>query len=249
MERTTVDVDGVRISFLKGRDVPLVYVHSSGCDARLWLKQLDAIGGYAIDLPNHGESGRAEINSADDYAYYVAKASERLLDRAVFAGHSLGGAVVQKVYLNYPEIVKGLILVGTGARLRVLPELLEGLKSEPEKYVDFMLDMAFARRVPEYEWVRDVFSKNVEVLRRDLEICDRFDLLEDYRSGRIRVDVPTLIIVGRDDRLTPVKYAEFFHRHIEGSRLVVIDDAGHMVMLEQPERFNEALGDFLKGLL
>ncbi len=249
MERVAVDVDGVKISFLREKDIPLVYVHSSGCDARLWLKQLDAIGGYAIDLPNHGESGKAEINSADDYAYYVAKAAGKVLSGAIFAGHSLGGAVVQKVYLNHPEIVRGLILVGTGARLRVLPELLEGLKSEPERYVEVMLEMSFARRVPEYGWVRDVFHKNVEVLRRDLEICDRFDLLEDYRSGRIRVDVPTLIIVGRDDRLTPVKYAEFFHRHIEGSRLVVIDDAGHMVMLEQPERFNEALDDFLKGLL
>ena len=195
MERIYTEVDGVEISFLKGKDSPIVYIHGSGCDASLWKGQLDAIGGYAVDLPNHGESGDAEINSADDYAYYVAKASSKLLDKAVFAGHSLGGAVAQKIYLNHEEVVKGLILIGTGARLRVLPELLKGLKDEPEKYVDFMLEMAFKKKVDEYDEIKKMFIERSEILRRDLEICDKFDLLEDYRGGKINVDVPTLLLM------------------------------------------------------
>lgn len=166
----------------------------------------------------------------------------------VLVGHSLGGAVVQKVYLTNPEICKGLVLVGTGARLRVLPDILEGLRKNPEKAVELILEMGFAEKGEEYEKKKREFLERADVLHLDLSLCDKFDLLEDYRGGKIRIDVPTLIIVGENDRLTPVKYAEFFHKHIPNSKLVVIKGASHMVMLEKPEEFNEALESFLKEL-
>ena len=76
-------------------------------------------------------------------------------------------------------------------------------------------------------------------------MCNRFDLLEDFRTGRIKVQVPTRIIVGEKDRLTPVKYSQFFHSNIANSTLTVIKEFGHMVMQEKPEEFNKALTEFI----
>ncbi len=248
-ERISLKIDGKKISVLKGKERKIFYIHSSGSDAEQWRYQLEEVGGYAIDLPNHGESESAEINSIDDYAYYVSEAIKRLCDKAVIAGHSLGGAVAQKVCLDYPETCIGLVLVGTGARLRVLPEILENLRKEPEKAVDRILEMGFHGKSQEYERVREKYLKNPDILHLDLSLCDRFDLLDDYRGGKVRIEVPTLIIVGREDRLTPVKYAEFFSKHIPNSELVVIENASHMVMLERAEMFNSALDSFVREVL
>lgn len=249
VERFSLRIDGREISILSGEKRNIFYIHSSGSDAGQWEYQIEGVGGYAIDLPNHGRSDYAEINSVDDYAYYVSQAIKQTCNRAVVAGHSLGGAVAQKVYLNYPETCTGLVLVGTGARLRVLPEILENLRTAPEKAIDRILEMGFYRKGLEYERVREKYLKNPDILLLDLSLCDKFDLLEDYRNGKIEVDVPTLIIAGKEDRLTPVKYAEFFKNHIPNSELVVVEGASHMVMLEKPEKFNSILDSFLNRVL
>mgnify|MGYP000589723240 CR=1 FL=1 len=248
-ERISLNVDGKRVSLLRGRERKIFYIHSSGSDAEQWRYQLEEIGGYAIDLPNHGKSESAEIGSVDDYARYVSKAIRQTCGSAVIAGHSLGGAVAQKVCLNYPETCIGLVLVGTGARLRVLPEILENLRKKPEDAVKKILEMGFFRKDERYEEMKKKYIQNAEVLHLDLSLCDRFDLLEDYRSGKMEIGVPTLIVVGREDRLTPVKYAEFFKNHIPGSELAVIDNASHMVMLERPDEFNSVLESFLRKVL
>ena len=247
MERVEVEVDGLKISFLKHGDSDVLYIHGSGCDATLWEKQLEEIGGYAIDLPNHGESCEAEILSVDDYAYFAAKAAKKLMDKAVVVGHSLGGAVAQKMYLNHPKVVKALVLVGTGARLRVLPDFLQGLKDRPAETAAMVSKYAFSdERLAER--FSEVFAERAKVLLLDLSLCDKFDLLEAYRSGKIKVEVPTLLIVGERDMLTPVKYSEFFKNHIPSAEMVVIPEAGHMVMLEKVEEFNKALKSFIDRL-
>lgn len=247
MERIEVDVDAVKLSILKGKEADIVYIHGSGCDATLWERQLLDVGGYAVDLPNHGDSCQAEIRNIDDYAYFVAKATKKILGKAIIAGHSLGGAVAQKVYLNHPKVVRGLVLIGTGVRLRVLPQILEGLKERPEETAKMVSQYAFSSEKLANEFSK-LFAERSRVLLKDLTLCDRFDLLDKYRNGEIRIDVPTLIIVGEKDMLTPVKYSEFLNKHIQNSELVVIPEAGHMVMLEKPEELNRAIKEFLKKL-
>ncbi len=247
MERIEVAVDGLQISLLRGKDAPIIYVHCSGCDASLWRYQLESIGGYAVDLPNHGESCAAEIYSIDDYAYFVARVTKELIGSGVIAGHSLGGAVAQRVYTEYRKVVDGLILIGTGARLRVLPEILTGLKEKPQETARMVAEMACVNKDLAEQYAQ-IFAARANVLLKDLQLCDKFDLLEEYRSGSLKVDVPTLIIVGEQDKLTPVKYSEFFHKHIPGSELVVISEAGHMVMLEKPDEVNAAIRKFIEKI-
>lgn len=247
MERIRVSIDSKKVSVLKAKDVPIFYVHGSGCDASIWKNQLEEIGGFAIDLPNHGESDEAEVNSVEDYAFFVAKVVEQTAGRGVIAGHSLGGAIAQMVYLRHREVVKALVLIGTGARLRVLPQILEGLAKKSEETVRLVADMAFHKK--EFvEAFAEVFSRNSEVLLKDLSVCDKFDILEDFRSGKISFEVPTIAIVGENDLLTPVKYSKFF-AEFGNAELAIVENSGHMVMLESPKKLNEILKEFLKRVL
>lgn len=238
----------VNIAFRRGKPLPLIYIHGSGFDGSLWWRQLKEVGGYAVDLPGHGLSGEARVETVDYYAFYVARAVKKLVGKAFFAGHSLGGAVAQSLYLNFRDVVDGLILIGTGARLRVLPQILEGLRTKPKETVNMLIDYSFGRREgleSLIEEARRLLLERREILLKDLSICDRFDLLEGFRAGKIKVNVPTLIIVGERDKLTPVKYSQFFHSTITGSKLSIIREAGHMVMVEKPEEFNKTLSEFI----
>jgi len=245
MERIFLSIDGVELSVLKGSEVPVFYIHGSAGDAEIWRNQLKEIGGYAIDLPNHGFSGKAKIGSIDDYAHFVFELVSRISGSGIIVGHSLGGAVAQKVYLNHKRVVEALVLAGTGARLRVLPKVLEGLKENPSETAKFMADMAFHRK----EFVEDfgrLFKERAGILLEDLTLCNEFDLLDDFRSGKVKFDVPALAIVGENDFLTPPKYSEFFKAF--GAEVRVVENAGHMVMVENPEAFNGCLKEFLSSL-
>ncbi|MDW8045247.1 MAG: alpha/beta hydrolase, partial [Nitrososphaerota archaeon] len=191
---------------------------------------------------------KATIKDVEDYAFYVAKATEGLIGKAIFAGHSLGGAIAQILYLKFKSIVDGLILIGTGARLRVLPQILDGLRVKPEETIDTFISYLFGEGTVSKDLVeatrRSILERR-EILLKDLLICDRFDLLEDFKSGKIRIEVPTLVIVGEKDRLTPVKYSQFFHSNITLSKLYIIKDAGHMVMVEKPDELNKILSEFI----
>jgi pimeloyl-ACP methyl ester carboxylesterase len=83
------------------------------------------------------------------------------------------------------------------------------------------------------------------IVYHDFNICDKFDTLEKTHS----INIPCLIIVGKYDKLTPVKYSNYFLEKIKNSELAVIDDAGHMVMVEKPLEFNKALENYLNNYL
>jgi pimeloyl-ACP methyl ester carboxylesterase len=93
--------------------------------------------------------------------------------------------------------------------------------------------------------MRDKYSKtSAELIHSDLSACDAFDVM-----GKVKdISLPTLVVVGEDDMLTPAKYAKFLNEAIPGSVLTIIPKAGHLVMMEQPEQFNAALGSFLTRL-
>jgi|Deesub1362A_J573_1020465.scaffolds.fasta_scaffold00291_14 pimeloyl-ACP methyl ester carboxylesterase len=249
-----VEIRGRKINFREGQRSSeiknLIYIHGSGGNGEIWRCQLDSVGGYAIDLPGHGESDDLEIKSVEDYADVVAEAVMALgIEKAIFAGHSLGGAIVQMLYFRHPEIVDKLILVGTGARLRVHPKILNGLKQEFEATADMLVEWMFSKRFENKKVRQEVREEIIkcgsEITLRDFVCCDNFDLLEDYKDGRIKVDVPVLLLVGTDDIMTPPKYSEFFRQVIPQSKMVVVEGAGHMIMVEKPREVSDAIKEFV----
>lgn len=232
--------------------LPVIFVHGSGASHLVWGLQLRAVGAIAhalaVDLPGHGRSDPSGRNTVDDYAQVILGLLDALqFDRAVIIGHSLGGAIAQMLALAHPDRVAGLGLVGTGARLRVLPAILDGVLNDFDNVAKLIVDYSYAPGLDASLRARALAEFRAcpaQVTYGDFSACNDFDLIA--RVSEIRA--PTLVVVGKDDRLTPVKYAEFLSSKIGGARLVVVEGAGHSVMIEQADAVNRALSDFLSNL-
>lgn len=226
-----------------------LFIHGAGGTHRHWGHQVARLSGtnlYALDFPGHGRSGGQARTSITGYAQFLSDFLEALgSTRATLVGHSMGGAIAQDLALNHASQVARLILVGTGAKLRVLPTILEGLLSEFESTVDLILRYAYSENAPE-ELVelgrRESLANTPEVLYRDFVACDNFDVRD--RLSEIRC--PTLLICGEEDQLTPPRYSQYLQEQITDAQLTIIPNAGHMVMLEQPEEVSRAIAEFMK---
>jgi len=166
------------------------------------------------------------------------------LEKVTLVGHSMGGATALDFALRYPEKLAGLVLVGSGARLRVAPAILDGVRQDFQAAVRLITDYAFALDAPEQlkrEGHRQMGQTHPDVLHGDFAACDAFDVMA--RLGEIRC--PTLAICGTADRLTPPKYSTYLRDNIPAAQLALIEGAGHMVMLEQPEAVSQAIADFM----
>lgn len=198
----------------------------------------------AVDLPGHGESPGDGYDSIEQYGNEVYDALEDRT-RCHVVGHSLGGAIAMRLALTHPDLVKGIVLVGTGARLKVLPQILEGIIADKERIIADInaLSCSQAALASTREEVSGMMMGCApEVIYRDFAACDRFDIMGSVDSIR----VPALVLCGEDDMLTPVKYSQFLALKIPSSRLAIIKDAGHMVMMEKPDEVNRAIKAFVE---
>jgi pimeloyl-ACP methyl ester carboxylesterase len=164
------------------------------------------------------------------------------------AGHSLGGAIVQMLAIQRPAWLAGIILVGTGARLRVHPDILEGLVSNYAATVDLICKWAFGPEAASalvQAGRRGFLATQPTVIHGDYSACNRFDLMDQIGA----IQIPTLIISGSADRLTPAKYGNFIQTHIPGSSHVLIEGAGHMMALEKPTEFVAHVTHFINAKL
>jgi pimeloyl-ACP methyl ester carboxylesterase len=226
----------------------LVLLHGAGGLRLNWpaeLRRLSGATAYTLDLPGHGCSGGGGRDAIADYAADVVAFFDAVgIERAVVVGHSMGGAIALTMALDSPERVTALVLIATGARLRVAPSILERVSTDFEAAVSIITRHAWSQEVPSelVDLGRERFREaGPDVLLGDLIACDRFDVME--RLGEI--DVPTLVVAGSADRLAPVKYAHYLAEHVSGAQIAIIEGAGHMVMLERPAEAASIIQHFL----
>jgi pimeloyl-ACP methyl ester carboxylesterase len=230
----------------------LLFIHGSGGDHTLWRGQIDALidsaNTIALDLPGHGASGGPGRESVSDYAAAVAALLERLqLPCPIPCGLSLGGAIVLQLLLDWPQLIAGGVLMGTGARLRVLPEILTTIETDYPGFVDMLGHFGASEKTDSDLLLpiqRATAACAPSVTAGDFRACNGFDVMA--RLGEIRK--PVLVISGADDRLTPPKYSDFLESHIRGSQRALIQDAGHLVPIEKPAVVNRALQAFVARL-
>ncbi|MFW9879091.1 MAG: alpha/beta fold hydrolase, partial [Candidatus Thorarchaeota archaeon] len=192
-----------------------MFIHGSGGNSNIWKEQFNLNIYYniiALDLPSHDKSDEFLEHSLELYVDVLRRFIESLdLKNVILSGHSLGGAVIQAYYFKYPSDVIALILIGTGGRLRVLPSILETVRYNFQMFIDSFND----------DLKREYLKTAPNVIYDDFKICDGFDTLDKTAL----INIPCLIVVGKDDIMTPVKYSEFFHKKINISELVIIEKA------------------------
>lgn len=228
----------------------LLMIHGSGGNKDAWRAQFGGLKGVnvaAIDLPGHADTSGPAMNKVEDYASWLAEFIASGPIRPVLMGHSLGGAIAQMVALTNPALIKGLILVGTGSRLKVLPAILGGILNDPVATTKLIVQFAYADNAdPQFIklGIEEMTQRPPEVAHGDFSACNTFDV-----SGRLgEIKLPAIMIVGAGDKLTPPKYSEFLAKGIAGSKIKIIPDAGHMVALEQPQAFNQAVMEFMSSV-
>jgi pimeloyl-ACP methyl ester carboxylesterase len=203
---------------------------------------------YTLDLPGHARSPGHGCRTIECYAEAVVAFLDAVaVDQAVIVGHSMGGAIAQMLALRSGGRVKSLVLVGTGARLRVARDILDGIQSDFDEAIDLITQFAWSPDTAPslMELGRQALSETgPDVLLGDFLACHHFDVMESL--GEIKA--PALVITGTADKLTPVKYARYLVEHIPDARLVTVGGAGHMVMLEQPEQVADAAREFVTAL-
>jgi len=229
---------------------PVVLIHGEGGDQLSWPSELRRLPGYrsfTLDLPGHGKSEGPGMQSIPAYARSVVGfLSAAGLSRAVLVGQGMGGAIALTMACDFPETVAGSVLVATGARLPVASTLLENAANPstfPLALQAWQAALCGPNTPPR---IKETISKRLSVIRPtllhgDLLACDGFDLSD--RLGSIRS--PALVICGTEDKLTPLRYSENLASSVPGAALQTIDDAGHLVALEQPRRLAGLLTIFL----
>jgi 3-oxoadipate enol-lactonase len=239
----------------------VIFIHGFPFNKSTWEKQAAALQEkYRVityDIRGHGDSDAGEADfSIGLFADDLFRLMDALqIDQAVLCGLSMGGYIALQAVTNYPERFKGLILCDTqciadtpeGKEKRM--KTIETIRANGlEKYADDSVKNLFApesftTRKSEINLIRDM------ILNTSLEsVCNALLALAGRKETCSRLEkiyLPVLILVGKEDKITPPAASEYMHNKIRNSALVVIDHAGHLSNLENPEEFNKQLTKFL----
>lgn len=232
---------------------PVILLHGAGGIHLSWPPQIRRLAGekiYAPDLPGHGKSQGSGRQSIDEYADdVIAFMKELKIHAAVMVGHSMGSAVALTLALKHPGKVLGLGLIGSGSKLRVSQTLLETVSNSNtyEAAVDMVNENCFSKETPQNLLAlsrRYMLEIRPPVLSGDFLACNEFDVTSQLE----KINVPTLILCGAEDRMMPPKLSELLQSGIANSQLHILENAGHMVMLEQPNAVADLLKKFIDGI-
>jgi pimeloyl-ACP methyl ester carboxylesterase len=224
----------------------IVFIHGAGEGSWIWENQTKYFkNSIAIDLPGHGNEKDANLTTIEDYSEWVINYVEkRNLNNVVLAGHSMGGAIVMVIALKKPSWLDSIILIATGAKLRVTNIILDALKKSYEDAYEVLSKWSFKAH-PDLQillkYKENFLKVPLSVTLRDFLACDKFNYMDKIEN----IEYRTLIICGKEDLLTPVKYSQYLKQKIKNSELYIIEEAGHMVMLEKPNEVNQIIERFL----
>lgn len=263
----TVTTNGIKMNYVDtgGAGTPVLLIHGFPFNLKMWQPQIDALGDrwrlIVPDLKGAGESEGPDDPSAytmDSYADELAGLLDELeIDKVVLAGLSMGGYIAFAFLRKYRERVAALVLADTRAEADP-PEGIEkrtkqqeqvraeGIAGLAETLTGALPSDATKEKRPDViQTLREVMDNPPRTYLGQLEAMKgRPDSTGDLAS----ISVPTLIIVGENDGVTPPEASRKMHEQIGGSRLVVVPEAGHVSNLEAPDAFNGALAEFLQGL-
>jgi pimeloyl-ACP methyl ester carboxylesterase len=217
----------------------VVLIHHAAGGASDWAEIAGLLDGRAAivapDLPGHGARVAEEpLASIEAMASFVAGLLDEEPGRpAVLVGHSMGGAVALQMAFDHPRRVGALLLISTGARLRVATALLDLVREHFPQLPQQMFAMGFSPAVDPSvanRWLPGPWPAGPAAALADFVACDRFDV----RPRLPQVAVPTTVMVGEDDMMTPVRRARELADGVPGARLRILPRTGHLAVWERP---------------
>lgn len=218
-----------------GESPTLVLVHSAGGNQRSFDTVLPFLEGRSVLVPSFpgrmGSEGPHPGTAIAAAAWLRSLFDALGVAPAIVVGHSVGGAIAIELALSHADALTGLVLMSTGARLRVLPDVLLALEAavargEPADLSTWLAPDPARQHTPP------------AAALADWRMADGFNRLADVARIRAR----TLVLSGTADPLTPPKYAAFLRDRIPGATLVSFEGAGHDLPLERPADVADALG-------
>lgn len=260
-----VESQGIRIHFEEsGSGLPIILGHSFLCSGEMWAPQLPALSErfrvINVDCRGHGRSGRVEKRCGlyDLVADQLAVLDHLGIERAVWAGLSIGGMVALRAALTAPERVAALVLLDTDAgsellykrlKYRVMALGVRALGTKP--LLPAILPLMFGKTTLETkpdliaEWTTRFGDVDVPSILKILTALSTRDSITD-RLGEI--EARALVMVGSEDRSLPPPFARQIVSGLREAELVEVPGAGHLATLEQPEAVTGAMLDFLQRL-
>lgn len=262
----TTRIDDLTISYddLGEGNLPVIFLHGYPFDKTMWRTQLDFLQishrVIALDIRGFGSSKDEETSLsiglfADDLIKFM---NALCIDKAVICGLSMGGYIALNAVQRFPSRFSGLILCDTQCsadtkegkekRYKSIDEInANGAHAFNEAFVKNVFykgslinkkDVVESLRSTVFSNSAHIITAGIEALAERSETCSRLN----------EINIPTLILCGREDVLTPVKQSEYMHSIIRSSVLRIINHAGHVSNLEQPQEFNKNLFEFLSAM-
>jgi len=260
VEMAQVQIDNTTLAYTDtGSGRPVVLIHGYPFNRSLWNEQIAALSGsyrvIAPDLRGFGESDSSDGPSTmNRMAQDVALLLDHLgIPRVTIGALSMGGYVTFAFYKQFASRVRALILADTRAQAdtgeakqkraqQAEKALSEGMAGIADAMLPKLLTPETVSKRPDIvKRVRDMMLKT----KPEGAAAALRGMAERDDQTTLKISVPTLIIVGAEDAITPVADSEKMNQAIAGSRLVVLENAGHVSNLERTEEFNEAMLDFL----
>lgn len=228
----------------------ILCIHGAGGNSRHWAALLAAAKdqGYrimAVDLPGHGRSEGNPMDSIKSYSLFIEEFLGIIgIQHFVLGGHSMGGAIALDLALRNKITPEALILMGTVAKFKVGDWLINSLKEGiiPPNFIKLAYHGNASPALINLAQ-KEGLAVHVSVYLKDFQACQAFDVTKKIAE----LNIPSLVIFGADDRLTPVKGGEALSKSLPNSQLKTIPETGHMVMIEKPQEVYYLISQFLNN--
>ena len=230
----------------------LLFVHGSGGDHKNWENQYLELNKLfniaALDLPGHGQSTGKGEQSVDSYVKWIKKFIDKSeYKKPVIIGHSLGAAISLVSAIKYGSLLSGIIPVGGGVTMPVNDTILNGIRKDTRNTMALVSKFSLTKQNRDILapiLTEDLLKTDPEITYGDFLSCSKLNITNQI-SG---IKIPTLVVCGSDDKMTPPALSKFISDHIENARLALIEKAGHFVTLENANDLNNAISEFVKSL-
>lgn len=235
----------------------VIFIHGAGMDHTVWTLQTRFFAHHgrnvlALDLPGHGRSEGPALTSITALAEWVIGVIDALkLEKAALVGHSMGALTALEAASRAPGRVWALALLGVASRMPVHPDLLKAADSGEHSAVDLIASWGYGRRAhlggaqAPGTWMLGGGIRLLErgadrVLGVDLAACNAYLRAADAAK---KVACPVLLVVGEIDRMTSPAGARDLAKNFPDQRTIMVANAGHLMMVEQPDRTLDALAE------